>query len=172
MRRTSSIGRPTVSWMSHSTRWRARTVGQASPQPIVTTYSHSRAGSASSPLERWPERSSPSSLIASIATGCTRPLGCEPALQISHWSPAIDLATASAIWERQELATQTNTMLGMADTLRNSRTPGNAALQPHHADKQEDGGQQVPYLSRVDQRVAEIDEGEGGWHDADERGQR
>ena len=50
--------------------------------------------------------------MSCVATGWTRPLGEEPALQISHRSPATARAAASAICDRQEFAMHTKSTLG------------------------------------------------------------
>ena len=72
--RTSATGGPGVGELPVDVAL-ARDVGQASPQPIVTTTSARSASSCVSRCGRRSERSMPSSSMASTTSGCTRPRG-------------------------------------------------------------------------------------------------
>src|SRR5438552_18406797 len=82
-------------------------IGQASPQPIVTSTSAPRASSSVSNCGHADERSMPASFIAVITSPCTRLAGWVPAeiACAAFWSESA-LNHAAAICERPALCTQ------------------------------------------------------------------
>src|SRR2546421_3381506 len=93
--------------------------GHASPQPIVTTRSAQRASSSVSRRGWRPARSTPSSRITSMTSGCTCRAGSVPADCASWLPPAARRKSASLIWERPAFCLQTkSTFTSLEDNLR------------------------------------------------------
>src|SRR5919197_2120860 len=87
-------------------------MGQASPQPMVTTASAARTTSSVKGLGNSLDRSMPHSSIAATTAGLIRSAGSEPAertwtLPLAWWS-----SSAAAICERPALCTHTNSTSG------------------------------------------------------------
>src|SRR2546421_5981451 len=92
--------------------------GHASPQPIVTTRSAQRASSSVSRRGWRPARSTPSSRITSMTSGCTCRAGSVPADCASWLPPAARRKSASLIWERPAFCWQTkSTFTSLEDNL-------------------------------------------------------
>src|SRR4249920_3481577 len=88
------------------------TTGQASPHPIVITTSTSRTSSSRRPFGRAAETSSPRSAIASTTFGWISSDGAVPADRTRTRPPAWCSSSATAIWLRPALCTQTNRTSG------------------------------------------------------------
>ena len=83
-------------------------IGQASPQPIVTTTSAARTTSSVHGFGYSVEMSIPRSAIAATAEGLTSMPGSEPPDQATAASPAKYSKNPSAIWLRPALCTHRN----------------------------------------------------------------
>ena len=116
--RTESMPWPAGSSSTQSSYRLPGKYGQASPQPIVTTTSDACTASVVSTFGCSARMSTPTSAMASTATGLTWSAGIDPADRTSTAPPDSAVRNPAAIWERPALWTQTNRTLGLVMTLR------------------------------------------------------
>src|SRR6478672_6129709 len=110
--RTASRPWPAGSSSSQSSYRLPGKIGQASPQPMVTTTSEARTASVVSTLGTSAARSMPTSSMAATAAGLTESAGALPAERTSTAPPERWPSQPAAIWERPALCTQTKSTDG------------------------------------------------------------